>query len=225
MAAMVRELNTQDEQGKQSMSRRSVLRGVAGSATLASFGSVQVSATKEETPVNNEEQVLAREEFNTQRRAQIAVEQHASEILDELSSRGLIETATVEALPMDSIEAQSADVTEGTKIFGTTDDKGKATAELTVFMERDGRTIHLTTRPHSDQSHAVIKSGEDTELIDASGNNVGIQKCEQTTYCNSYRYGCDTEGACTEETEECCFTGGSTVDCRWVSRSECGCYC
>jgi len=213
------------------MKRRNLLKATATATTITGFGVASSTArgqTNARTQrIRNARLKKARKEYESSLRARVAVEAHGKNILQELANQGILEEASTSKLPMQTLSEHGTGKIEGTKVFASEENEGRFTAHITVIMETDDREVRLNVRPHVGHSHAIIKSPDETKIVDSSGD-VGIaRRCQEDVTC--FECSCCTgELECgssqkNEQTKECCWSGSNPDNstCDIIDRSCC----
>lgn len=198
------------EVNRRSLLRRAALTGTA-TVALSSLGAQSVTAKERE---------LARVEYDSPQLARSAIEEYGPDVLDELVDRGLIETASVASLPVETFGEYGAGETEGMKVFGKGGPADLSSDQISVIKEVGGSTVRINVRPDAGHAHAVIKTGESAELVDPANDLEPARRCSTSTDC-----GCTdcSAGGYEGVEKECCYSGGFLSDCD-ILDSGCICY-
>lgn len=224
----------------EGLNRRSVLgsiaTGVSGSVIALSgpVGAVQ-------TPDQDVKQRLkeVQKEYSNVEAVRDAVKENASDLLNELSSRGLIESASIESLPVDTLlpERDYADSVEGASVIGIVADD-TPTAHIMIRKDLGDRKLAVVVEPHVGRSFATVSSTDtessDTEFIhtDATTSStctcyVGeacIVSCHTTDGCSCANF----EVKCCPDCCNCVIgdqVSGGCVDCYSSCTAATNCSC
>lgn len=203
-------MSRKDDANDSTVDRRSVLKAVGVSAVggIALSG----SATARRRPFPEEVQRV-KAEFEDPASARDALADHADPILDELTERGVLRTASVSAFPADDLLAprEYSDVAEGATVRGV-DVDGEWDAEVVASTETDAHAVELVVQPNRARSYALVdpKDGGDMYRLSTSQDDDEVSvsdHCHYESQCLSY-FQCDSGTSCQRQERHCCDDDG-----------------
>lgn len=170
-----------------SLNRRSILSsiatGVGGSVVASATFSSSVAAGSEINTETKEQLKSVAEEYSSSEAVRKAIENHAQDLLEELSNRELLPSSTVDDLPTKSLLPvdEFPKASEGAAVVGL---KSADTATAHIMIKKDLGTQELViiVEPHIERSFATVSGkgldGTETEFVRTDVNS--------TTSCTCY---------------------------------------
>lgn len=210
----------------QSPNRRTVLKGVAGSLTIATGLGAAAGGVSGRADVTHAQVREVASRYDDPQAARAAVAEHAGDLLTLLARDGVIETPSVSELGVESIGGDPTPRTEvvvtGAQVF-----RGTLSGDIHVARAFGDDWVDIHVLPEAGRSYAVVKSGADTRIydpgIDGPSSSFSTQDCltgtackgtaclcqdnkQEDCDCNPYEIYCCGSGSCY-------FGGGVTGDC------------
>lgn len=202
-------------------SRRAVLKGVTSSGAVvggAAVASGSVAAKKARRYGTK---------FSRPSVARSGFEQHTGELREELASRGILESDTVDQFDFEStISSQREAVVDGNEGFKTTGvvEEDDPTAHLVVTKQTDEYAVTVHVQPHRGWSYAFVENPttEERFVVDTDTEGVKLTESEE---CRDDRYSRCTERCCNDDANSdntiphirrCVYDGAlDTCECYW----------
>lgn len=233
-----------NDENENKMNRRSLLKSV-GLTTGAGVFTTGFAEAKKATPVQAK---LSRVEdkYRSVNTIRHATEEHAKQVLNELSERNLITKPEISELKLNEIWEEKtlvkpSEKEEGVAVTALVKDRNRYTSHLMISKNTESHRIGIYLQPEVEQSYAIVvpkDSQKSKFVIDPSTDDVkkdGVA-CPDSSYCGSVcesycpdggydnvaRYkvqeSCYSCGS--DGTECCCYTEGKTCD----DSTECYCW-
>ncbi len=168
------------------LNRRSLLRGL-GTTAVAMAGMSGTAAANSTNAID-----VARNRFADRDERERAFREHGQDLLEELSRRSLLESASVSELPLDTYVANERlfedESEDGTSVTVLTSKDDVQTALLMSVKNTPTHTIRFYVKPETDESYALVRSKTDGEefAIDPSMDESRLEAsmtCDDTHFC------------------------------------------
>lgn len=208
-----------------SFNRRRVLKSIGTIGATVGFAG---AASGNERTFADEVDRFTREYATLEARRQ-AFASNATSVLEELSERSLIESASVERFPLDRYSEprtrfDPSEPVTGTAVTAAETDAGELTPLLMSMKTTDEHTIRLFVKPRSGKSYALVDPVDDGESFAIDPSVDGSTKLTQSSCSDSYYCG----DRCDEEVANCFVSGTELFTTHYVSCYErdgsCSCY-
>lgn len=151
-------------------------------------------------------------------------------ILAELSERGYLAEPSLDVFDLDTVFEDEILTPEDdrTGVATTTIDyDGVTTPHIMATTESNGYSVGLYHQPETDNSYALVDTGDDRLVVHSMDDGVSISgDCSTETSCGEQCCKCYISENWAyysyEVTEECCLLADGSYDCDPISKS-CGC--
>lgn len=184
--------NEADDLQNKSLNRRSVLSsiatGVGGSVVASTAFSGSVAANSEIDHETKEQLKGVAEEYSSAEAVREAVEDHARNLLKELSNRELLESAAVDNLPIKSSLSgeEFAVASEGTLVVGLSAEN-TPTAHIMIKKNLGAQELTIIVEPHIERSFATVSGSDlnstETEFVRTDVNATATCNCYTGEQC------------------------------------------
>lgn len=167
------------EESTQSLKRRSVLSNIATGVVASTAFSNPATATEKINQETKDRLKSVAAEYPDSDAVLEAIDTHANDILEKLSNRGLIETKSVDGLPLENRLSMDefAETKEGTLVVGVLSGD-TPTARIMIKKTLNTRELTIIVEPHVAQSFATVSQkgapATETEFI---GTNASTSSC------------------------------------------------
>lgn len=212
--------------------RRTILRGVAGATGALALGG---AATGTAVGADLEERVDGIDStYATTDAVRRAVDGHAGDLLETLSSDGVVEAGDSSALPLgDRLDRSAFAAGEsGFRVSGVVE-RGTPTARIAVARRVDDGLLWLYVHPEDGRSYATVKPGVDegaTRVIASSGDGTTADVGTRYSVYSICRYSSADGGSCEPATlycypNDCYIIDASGSGCTECYLNPCDIYC
>lgn len=220
-----------------STSRRTILRTVGTSGAVVTGLAVSTNSSAAQAEYESELQRLE-DQYDSEQAIQQAVDEHASDVLQSLSERDVIESASASSLPLaESLEIEAIETSEGSDGVAATAivEEDEPTGFIAISQTTDDHDLSLYVQPEREHAYAYVTDDDGTTLFKSASDDTPrtasaeddsatiLQSCDEVCY----------EARCTDEScyyfwnvgidYRCCVDSSGNEDCSRTGTSGCQC--